>query len=146
LSTGATFSFTFPATVGTIAYHGAIHGPSMAGQVQIVSGGPPSTNVTIGDNFFNPALAAIGPGGHRDLDEHGNQRSHRLLTGRRAAQFCLNGRTYVGNTPLIVADAGQRLRWYLFNMDWATYGIISTRTRHAGSFRRRREQRATSIR
>jgi len=117
LSGGATFSFTFPATVGTIAYHCAIHGPSMAGQVQVVSGGPPSANVTIGDNFFNPALATIGPGGTVTWTNTGTNDHIVFAPGGGTAQYCLNGRTYVGNTPLIVAEAGQRLRWYLFNMD-----------------------------
>src|SRR5262249_4282873 len=37
--------------------------------------------------------------------------------GGGAATFCLNGRSYVGNTPTIEAEPGQRLRWYLFNLD-----------------------------
>jgi FtsP/CotA-like multicopper oxidase with cupredoxin domain len=86
----------------------------MAGQAQVVSGGPPSANVTIGDNF----PCHDRPKGHRDLEEPGNQRSYIVFApGGGAAQFCLNGRTYAGNTSLIVADAGQRLPWYLFNMD-----------------------------
>jgi hypothetical protein len=31
--------------------------------------------------------------------------------------LCINGRSFVGNTPTIVARAGQRIRWYLFNLD-----------------------------
>lgn len=30
---------------------------------------------------------------------------------------CLNGRVFVGNTPIIAARAGQRIRWYVFNLD-----------------------------
>lgn len=31
--------------------------------------------------------------------------------------FCLNGRSFVGNTPTIMAQAGQTIRWYVFNLD-----------------------------
>lgn len=115
LATGATFNFSFPTTVGTVPYHCAIHGPSMAGQVQVVSGGPATANVTIGDNFFNPTLVTIGPGGNVTWKNTGTNDHIVFAPGGGAAQYCLNGRTYAGNT--IVADAGQHLRWYLFNMD-----------------------------
>ena len=32
-------------------------------------------------------------------------------------QVAINGRAYVGNTPTIVAKTGERLRWYVFNLD-----------------------------
>src|SRR6185369_4837290 len=51
--------------------------------------------------------------------------------GGGASTFCLNGRAYVGNTPTIVADAGERLRWYVFNLDlggiWHNFHPHSTR-------------------
>ena len=31
--------------------------------------------------------------------------------------LCLNGRSFVGNTPTIIAHAGQKIRWYVFNLD-----------------------------
>src|SRR5258708_3253390 len=89
----------------------------MAGQVQVVSGGPANANVVIGDNFFSPALVTIGPGGTVTWTNHGANDHIVFAPGGGAAQYCLNGRTYVGNTPTIVADVGQRLRWYLFNLD-----------------------------
>jgi FtsP/CotA-like multicopper oxidase with cupredoxin domain len=36
--------------------------------------------------------------------------------------LCINGRGFVGNTPTIVARAGQRIRWYVFNLDTGTNG------------------------
>lgn len=120
LSTGGAFSFTFPTGLGTVPYHCAIHGPAMAGQVQIVTGGPAAANVTIGDNFFNPSLATIGPGGKVTWTNHGANDHIVFAPGGGAAQYCLNGRTYVGNTPLVVAEASDRLRWYLFSMDVAS--------------------------
>lgn len=37
--------------------------------------------------------------------------------GAGIPSFCFNGRTFIGNTPTIVARAGQRIRWYVFNLD-----------------------------
>ena len=34
--------------------------------------------------------------------------------------LCINGRSFVGNTPTIVGRAGQRIRWYVFNLDVAS--------------------------
>ena len=31
--------------------------------------------------------------------------------------LCYNGRSFVGNSPTIVASAGQKIRWYVFNLD-----------------------------
>lgn len=31
--------------------------------------------------------------------------------------LCFNGRSFVGNSPTVVAAAGQRIRWYVFNLD-----------------------------
>gem|GEM_PF-1348296 len=36
--------------------------------------------------------------------------------------LCINGRSFVGNTPTIVARAGQRIRWYVFNLDVSSNG------------------------
>jgi hypothetical protein len=36
--------------------------------------------------------------------------------------LCINGRSFVGNTPTIVGRAGQPIRWYVFNLDVATNG------------------------
>jgi hypothetical protein len=36
--------------------------------------------------------------------------------------LCINGRSFVGNTPTIVGRAGQRIRWYVFNLDVSSNG------------------------
>jgi hypothetical protein len=33
------------------------------------------------------------------------------------SSLCFNGRSFVGNTPTIVAASGQKIRWYVFNLD-----------------------------
>jgi len=48
-----------------------------------------------------------------------------LVPDRRPApipSLCINGRSFVGNTPTIVGRAGQRIRWYVFNLDINTNG------------------------
>ena len=44
---------------------------------------------------------------------------HVMSGDRRGGQasLCLNGRSFVGNTPTIVAAAGQKIRWYVMNLD-----------------------------
>jgi hypothetical protein len=39
---------------------------------------------------------------------------------RPIPSLCINGRSFVGNTPTIVGRAGQRIRWYVFNLDVAS--------------------------
>ena len=56
-----------------------------------------------------------------------------ISDGGGAATFCLNGRTFVGNTPTVEVDAGDSLRWYLFNLDvggvWHNFHPHSARWR-----------------
>lgn len=35
----------------------------------------------------------------------------------KLSSLCFNGRSFVGNSPTILAEAGQKIRWYLFNLD-----------------------------
>jgi FtsP/CotA-like multicopper oxidase with cupredoxin domain len=119
-SASDTFSFTFGTTLGLTNYYCRIHGPSMSGQVQVISGGPATRNVSMHDNQFDPAVVNIGPGGTvtwKNIEREDNHNHIVFSGGGGASMYCLNGRTYVGNTPTIVADTGQKLRWYLFNLD-----------------------------
>ena len=36
--------------------------------------------------------------------------------------LCINGRSFVGNSPTIVGRSGQRIRWYVFNLDIGSNG------------------------
>ncbi|MGH9931318.1 MAG: LodA/GoxA family CTQ-dependent oxidase [Pyrinomonadaceae bacterium] len=120
LSNGQTFPFTFGQTLGVCSYYCLIHGVTMAGQVQVVAGGPATAAVDIGDNFFSPASVNIGPGGKVTWTHRGNSNHIVFASGGGGSTYCLNGRAYVGNTPTIVAESGQSLRWYLFNLDLGT--------------------------
>jgi FtsP/CotA-like multicopper oxidase with cupredoxin domain len=117
LSTGQTYAHTFPTTETNYPYYCKIHGPMMAGNVQVVSGAVATANVVIIDNAFTPPIVQVAPGGTVTWFNSGTHEHIVFAEGGGASSFCLNGRSYVGNTPTIVADAGERLRWYLLNLD-----------------------------
>jgi len=120
LSHGGTYTHTFTSP-GTIAYHCKIHGTSMAGTVIVdPSAAAGNRTVAIGDNFFNPGSVSIRPGASVKWTNDGNFDHIVFAPGGGAATFCLNGRAYVGNTPTIEVRPGQRLRWYLCNLDLGT--------------------------
>jgi FtsP/CotA-like multicopper oxidase with cupredoxin domain len=116
LSHNGTFDHTF-ATSGTVHYYCAIHGPSMNGTVNVVSGAPASVNVSIKDNLFDLQVISVAPGGTVHWRNDGNHDHIVFSSGGGATNFCLNGRAFIGNTPTIVGETGERLRWYVFNMD-----------------------------
>ncbi len=114
---GGVYNHTFP-TAGTFAYHCKIHGTSMSGTVVVDPAAPAGNRtVSIGDNFFNPVTVSIRPGASVDWTNNGNFDHIVFAPGGGAATFCLNGRAYVGNTPTIEVRPGERLRWYLANLD-----------------------------
>jgi plastocyanin len=120
LGHGAAYSHAF-ATAGSFAYHCKIHGTSMAGTVVVDPAAPAGNGaVAIGDNFFNPASITIRPGASVTWTNGGNFDHIVYAPGGGSATFCLNGRAYVGNTPTIEGEPGERLRWYLFNLDLGT--------------------------
>jgi FtsP/CotA-like multicopper oxidase with cupredoxin domain len=41
------------------------------------------------------------------------------MAGEKLSTPCINGRAFTGNTPTILATAGQCIRWYVFNLDVA---------------------------
>jgi hypothetical protein len=63
--------------------------------------------------------------GPRPFDLAVNPVVNPLVPDRRRAaipSLCINGRSFVGNTPTIVGRSGQRIRWYVFNLDISTNG------------------------
>jgi plastocyanin len=102
---------------GTFHYYCAIHGTGMAGQINILPKGPPAAphTVTIKNFQFPPETVHVG-------DEvrwlNNDDVGHIVYSpGGGQATFCLNGRAYVGNTPTIEGVTGERIRWYVFNLD-----------------------------
>jgi FtsP/CotA-like multicopper oxidase with cupredoxin domain len=137
LSNGMSWSHTFSTAERTYSYHCRIHGVTMAGQVRVAAGGPATTTVTMVDNTFTPDTVTVAPGGvvtwfNASIHDH-----IVFFGGGGGATYCMNGRAYVGNTPTIVGEPGQRLRWYLFNLDlggvWHNFHPHSARWQPASS-------------
>lgn len=100
------------------------HHPEMNGVVHVVPGGPDPVTVTIVGGppmAFSPAEVTVGVGGA--VTWINNSDSHHTVTstlGASMATHCINGRGFVGNTPTIGGRSGQRIRWYVFNLDTST--------------------------
>jgi plastocyanin len=113
-------SFASPVfTVGaTYHYICGIHGASMSGSVTVQPGGPSTASVSIVDFAFNPPSVTVGIGGQVVWTNSGpSQHSVVEAGGDNLPSYCFNGRSFVGNTPTIVAHAGQKIHWYVFNLD-----------------------------
>lgn len=107
--------FTLGATYNYIC---GIHGATMAGSVIVQPGGPSTATVNIVDFAFNPPNVTVGIGGQVTWVNNGpSQHSVVERGGDNLPSFCFNGRSFVGNTPTILAHAGQQIRWYLFDLD-----------------------------
>lgn len=97
------------------------HHPEMTGVVHAVPGGPDPVTVTIVGGppmAFSPAEITVGVGG--TVRWINNSDFHHTVTstaGAAMSTHCLNGRGFVGNTPTVVGRSGQRIRWYVFNLD-----------------------------
>jgi plastocyanin len=112
-----TYAHTFTSQ-GLVAYHCKIHGPTMSGTVAVDPAAPAGDRaVDILDNSFSPQAVAVRPGNKVVWTLAQNFDHIVLAPGGGALTYCLNGRAYVGNTPTIEADSGERLRWYVFNLD-----------------------------
>lgn len=134
----APFEVVFGAA-GTFGYHCEIH-TSMLGTVVVEPGGLPEALVAIVDTdpmnmHFSPAEVHIQPGGKVRWTA-GTVQTHTVTeNGAGLPSYCLNGRSFVGNTPTIVADAGQKIRWYVFNLDlgmgWHNFHVHGQRWKFA---------------
>ena len=138
LNPGDTFSFTFP-DEGTFDYYCKFH--PMQGRVRVTTTGPMTAAVNILDTpaRFELDDVTIQAGGSVTWTHAGNQ--PHTVTDRSGAgleSYCLNGRTFVGNTPTIVAESGKRIRWYVFNLDlgmmWHNFHLHGQRWKASGEW------------
>jgi plastocyanin len=121
----------------TYQYICGIHGAVMSGSVNVVAGGPTGVTVSISGMAFHPPNITVGIGGTVTWTNNDNTQHSILETGGdNLPSYCFNGRSFVGNTPTIVAHAGQRIRWYVFDLDlsmaWHNFHPHSQRWRFAG--------------
>jgi plastocyanin len=101
---GGSYSFTFPQE-GEFSYFCRFH--AMTGVVRVVMGGQPTRAVAIRDNVFDPSDVTVGMGGVVTWENKGiNQHSATEAAGGTLPSYSLNGRTFVGNTPIVVAESG----------------------------------------
>lgn len=131
LNPGDPFLFIYP-DEGTFEYYCKFH--PMQGRVRVTTGGPATAIVKILDTppRFELDDVTIRPGGMVTWN-HGGTQPHTVTdrTGAGLESMCINGRTFVGNTPTIVAESGKRIRWYVFNLDlgmlWHTFHLHGQR-------------------
>lgn len=125
---------------GVFNYHCSIH-PSMRGKVTVAAGQPMLVTVMIDDSNpmdmkFSPAAVTVGVGGKVHWTNANNNVHTVTDDAAGMPSFCFNGRSFVGNTPTIVAEAGQRIRWYVFNLDlgmtWHNFHSHGQRWQFAG--------------
>lgn len=113
----ATLTFDDP---GEFEYFCVYH-PSMTGIVRVEAGAPAAASVAIEDApdmGFYPDDISVAPGG--TITWTNNSQFHHTATGKDGAGIntqCLNGRGFVGNSPTIIGYQGQKIRWYIFNLD-----------------------------
>lgn len=106
---------------GSFDYFCQFH-PNMTGTVEVVAGAPASQVVNILDlpNMgFYPDSVQVAPGG--EVEWRNQSAQHHTVTssvGGSMATHCINGRGFVGNSPTIIARAGAKIRWYVFNLDF----------------------------
>jgi plastocyanin len=141
---GGAFEVTFGAAA-TFSYHCSIH-PFMHGTVNVVPGGQALASVQIKpadpalglDMRFDPASVPVGPGGKVHWTNVNPLTTHTVTAdaGAGISSYCFNGRSFVGNTPTILAHTEQRIRWYVFNLDlgevWHNYHPHGQRWQFAG--------------
>jgi len=106
---------------GQFQFHCNFH-PQMHGTVNVVVGGAASATFNIIDfQFLNPVTgdntASIAPGGSVQWIQAGANTHTVTDDGGGLPSICFNGRSFVGNTPTIVARTGQKIHWYVFNLD-----------------------------
>src|SRR5437764_788902 len=62
---------------------------------------------------FSPAEVHVQPGGKVHWTA-GTVQTHTITEdGAGLPSYCFNGRSFVGNTPTILAHSGQKIRWYV---------------------------------
>lgn len=117
LNPGDVFTFTFTQE-GTFEYYCRFH--PMQGRVRVTTTGPLTATINILDTppRFELDDITVGVGAVVSWNHGGNQ-PHTVTerSGAGLESFAINGRTFVGNTPTIVAEYGTRVRWYVFNLD-----------------------------
>src|SRR6266516_4320661 len=106
LNVGGSYVSPIFTIAGTYNYICGIHGAMMAGSVTVQPGASNPPPVTIVDFAFNPPNVTVGIGGQVTWTNNGpSQHSIVERGGDSLPSFCYNGRSFVGNSPTILAHA-----------------------------------------
>ena len=137
MNAGTTFTHTFT-TAGTFDYVCKLH--PMLGTVRVNPAPVGNQSVAIVDSptpRFVPDDVTIGIGDSVTWTNAGAM-PHTVSDAATSPldSMAINGRSFVGNTPIVVAESGQRIRWYVFNLDlgerWHNFGPHGQRFSFAG--------------
>jgi plastocyanin len=133
LNAGDTFTHAFTEE-GTFDYYCRFH--PMQGRVRVTTTGPLIATINILDTPARFELDDITVGvGAVVTWTHAGSQPHTVTErgGAGLESYAINGRTFVGNTPTIVAKHGCRVRWYVFNLDlsmeWHNFHLHGQRWR-----------------
>ncbi len=134
---GGTASLVFN-DVGAFDYF-CTHHPSMVGTIRVEPGGPANATVLIKDGppRFESDDQPVAPGGTVQwINETGVHHTATAKQGAAMNTHCFNGRGFIGNTPTIVGRPGQKIRWFVFNLDvgheWHNFHPHAQRWRFGG--------------
>ncbi len=132
------FEYVF-AEEGDFPYFCEYH-PNMTGTIHVMAGAPNFRTVNIEDApemGFYPQMIDVAPGGTVRWENHSDQ--HHTVTSTEGANIpthCINGRGFLGNSPTIEANTGEKIRWYIFNLDtsheWHNFHLHNARWTFAG--------------
>lgn len=133
LNPGDAFAHTF-SEEGTFEYYCRFH--PMQGRVRVTAAGPLTATINILDTPARFELDDITVGMGAEVTwNHAGTQPHTVTerAGAGLESYAINGRTFVGNTPTIVAESGKRIRWYVFNLDlsmvWHNFHLHGQRWR-----------------
>jgi len=96
------------------------HHPSMQGIVHVEPVGVnlALVNILDGPQRFDPPEITVAVGGTvRWTNQTGSHHTATSTQGAAMPTHCFNGRGFIGNSPTIVGHTGQKIRWYVFNLD-----------------------------
>ena len=116
--------------------------PTLTSAGANAGGGPDPVSVTIVPGpppAFAPADVSVGVGGTVTwINTTGTHHTATSQQGASMTTHCINGRGFVGNTPTIVGRSGQRIRWFVFNLDtsptWHNFHPHAMRWKFGGEY------------
>lgn len=105
------------------------HHPSMTGTIHVVdAGGGATVDVYIKDgpgpgeidrgmNFYPEEVIVAKGGTVHFINQSDKHHTATSVQGASIPSHSFNGRSFIGNSPTIVGKTGQKIRWYIFNLD-----------------------------